>query len=137
MKLALKTSLTMTVLLFLFIFLLSFSCSWAQPIAPLTSSRCNEFTFDASNSYTPDKQQLSFFWDFGDGKTSTEPIVNYTYEKPGDYNVVLTITDNSGTECSTSVSTYPIRANIPPYASFVAPDMVCVNQPASFDASAS
>lgn len=137
MKLALKTSLIITVVLFLFIFLLSFSCAWAQPIAPLTSSRCNEFTFDASNSYTPDKQQLSFFWDFGDGKTSTEPIVNYTYEKPGDYNVVLTITDNSGTECSTSVSTYPIRANIPPYASFVAPDMVCVNQPASFDASAS
>jgi len=60
-------------------------------------------TFNASMSYDPDGNILSYEWDFGDGnvKTTTSPIVNHTYS-PGTYTVTLTVTDNDGLKNSTS-----------------------------------
>ncbi|MBF0522956.1 MAG: PKD domain-containing protein [Candidatus Omnitrophica bacterium] len=128
-------------LFFLFLMIFSFLIIFHHPTTvcadPITSSRCNEFTFDGSGSYDPDNEKISYFWDFGDGQTSTEAIADHTYEKPGDYAVTLTITDNTGQACSSAVSTNTVRANIPPHATFSGPDMICINQPASFDASAS
>ncbi len=39
---------------------------------------------------------LEYHWDFGNGDTSTEPLVNYTYYKPGTYTVTLTVTGAKG-----------------------------------------
>ncbi|MDP8212956.1 MAG: PKD domain-containing protein [Candidatus Zapsychrus exili] len=127
------------VILFLLIaFTFIINPSFAQEAQePLTSSRCNQFTFDATGSYDPDKGNITFFWDFGDGDTSTEPVANHTYKKSGDYNVALTVADNSGMECSTAITSNLIRANIPPHVSFSAPEMICVNQTTSFDGSTS
>lgn len=101
---------------------------------PITSQRCNQFTFDAAGSYDPDKENLSYFWDFGDGQTSTEAVVDHTYTKSGDYDVTLTITDNTTLECSSSIKTQKIRTNIHPAAAFTSADMICVNEPIVFDA---
>ncbi len=38
----------------------------------------------------------SWFWDFGDGGTSTEQSPNYTYDQPGVYTVSMTVTDANG-----------------------------------------
>jgi PKD repeat protein len=104
---------------------------------PKTSLKCNEFTFDATQSNLPESPDISYLWDFGDGKTSTEPVVTYVYKESGDYTVKLSVTDNSGFECSTAVTSQTVRVNMPPHASFVSEDKACVNEPVSYDANAS
>lgn len=43
---------------------------------------------------------LSYFWDFGDGNTSTLPYPNYTYGTGGPFELCLTVTSDSG--CTSS-----------------------------------
>ena len=104
---------------------------------PVTSPKCNEFTFDASNSYDPDKENISFYWDLGDGTTSREPVVTHKYEQSGDYKVVLTVTDTSGLQCSTAVTSQVVRSSKRPNSAFTAPDKACSEQPLTFEVSAS
>ncbi len=104
--------------------------------APKPDLKCNKFTFDATSSYDIDKQKLSFLWNFGDGETSTEPIVTHIYEKGGEYTVTLTVKDDSGLPCDTAVTTQKILVNTPPVAAFSAPELVCLGDSVSFDASA-
>jgi len=51
-------------------------------------------TFDGSGSYDSDGTIISYFWDFGDGKTSTEQDPTHTYTQNGTYTVTLTVTDD-------------------------------------------
>ncbi len=104
---------------------------------PMTSLKCNEFTFDATQSQLPEGSNISFLWDFGDGITSSNPVVTHTYEKSDDYLVNLSITDNSGFECSTASTSQIIRVNIPPHASFISENRACVNEEITFDAGTS
>lgn len=104
---------------------------------PITTLKCNQFTFDATGSKDPDNESITYYWDLGDGNTSTEPIVTHTYQNSGDFNVTLTITDNSGLDCSTANTTQTVRVNIPPFATFNSDDYSCVNQDINFDASKS
>jgi PKD repeat protein len=55
-------------------------------------------TFNASVSYDPSETIVSYTWDFGDGnKTSvTQPLINHTYTRVGNYTVTLSVTDNQG-----------------------------------------
>ena len=39
---------------------------------------------------------VSWYWDFGDGETSTEKNSSHIYETPGNYTVTLTVTDVNG-----------------------------------------
>ncbi|MDN3688840.1 PKD domain-containing protein [Cyclobacterium jeungdonense] len=57
--------------------------------APLTVS----FTGDGSSD---DLDDVTYFWDFGNGDTSTEENPAYTFTQPGTYTVVLTVTDGNG-----------------------------------------
>ena len=98
--------------------------------------KCNEFTFDATSSYDPNNKKITVSWDFGDGATSDQPVVKHTYEKAGIYTVTLKVTNNTGVACDTAVTTQTVKVNMPPHAVFTGPDMVCLGQPAAFDASA-
>jgi len=58
-------------------------------------------TFRAHNSNDPDGQIVSFFWDFGDGETTSGITVSHTFyatEAPQSYTVTLTVTDDEGAE---------------------------------------
>lgn len=44
---------------------------------------------------------VNYFWDFGDGSTSTVPYPTHTYAGPGTYNVCLTVSD-SGNVCTST-----------------------------------
>ena len=112
------------------------SCYKSLAAEPITSPRCNQFTFDATGSHDPDNEKINYQWNFGDGESSQDAVVNHTFKKPGDYLVTLRTTDNSGLECSTAVTSQMIRANIPPIASFAASDLACTNQPITLEASA-
>lgn len=55
--------------------------------------------FDASASTVEFGEISSYFWDFGDGTTSTEqdPTTEHVYNTPGNYTVTLTLTSSLGT----------------------------------------
>ncbi|MBU0759622.1 MAG: PKD domain-containing protein [Candidatus Omnitrophica bacterium] len=94
---------------------------------------CNTFTFDGSKSYDPDDQELSYFWDFGDGTTSTQVRSMHTYKDAGKYLVKLTVTDNSEAECDTAATQQMVKVNQPPCAVAIGPKVTCVNNEIIFD----
>jgi len=59
--------------------------------------------FDGTNS-TDDGTIIEYAWDFGDNYTNMGRTVNYTYLYPGNYTVLLTITDDGGLSNTTSVN---------------------------------
>ncbi|MEM3342244.1 MAG: PKD domain-containing protein, partial [Thermoplasmata archaeon] len=53
--------------------------------------------FDASSSFDPDGDTLSYFWDFGDGEVSSgSALIKHTYKAQGTYLVVLKVSDPTG-----------------------------------------
>ncbi|QSG15668.1 PKD domain-containing protein [Halapricum desulfuricans] len=66
-------------------------------------------TFNASDSYDGDGNITSYEWDFnGDGSTTTttEPVINHTYDSGDTYNVTLTVIDDDGAT-NTTAETVP------------------------------
>src|SRR6266540_3057521 len=63
-------------------------------------------TFDASTSSDPDGTIASYSWNFGDGNTTTvaTATITHAYTLANNYNVVLTVTDNTGGTGSVSHS---------------------------------
>lgn len=55
------------------------------------------------SSYIAQGSVIAWFWDFGDGKSSTLENPSHTYEASGTYNVTLTVTSNNGCENSITV----------------------------------
>lgn len=49
--------------------------------------------FDASDSYDPDGDELSFFWSFGDGATSSFPVADHVYSEAGKHSLALKVSD--------------------------------------------
>lgn len=52
-----------------------------------------EITFDASKSSDQDNNQLTFFWNFGDGQTSSQAKPTHQYQFPGKYIINLVVND--------------------------------------------
>ncbi len=98
---------------------------------------CNEFTFDATSSFDPDNQALTFHWDFGDGNTSKEPIITHRYATGGEYNVILSVQDSSGLHCDTAVSSQVVSANTLPIADAGPNHVCCLDTVSEFDGSQS
>lgn len=63
-----------------------------------------QVTFDGSSSYDPDGEIVSWQWDFGDGAVGEGEVVDHAYSVPGDYTVVLTVTDDSGAQAVASLT---------------------------------
>src|SRR5262245_24697119 len=67
-----------------------------SPSAPKVGENVN---FNASASRPATGRTIrSYEWDFGDGeqKTTTGPITSHDYQKAGDFNVTLVVTDDAG-----------------------------------------
>ncbi len=106
------------------------------PLKPKVSPiECRRFKFDATESYDPDKEELTYHWDFGDGTTSTKPVVIHTFKEGGEYAVILTVRDSSGLICDTASSQEKVRVNTQPQAFFTGPDRSCVDEEITFDGS--
>ncbi len=80
--------------------------------------------FSADESWDPDGEIVSYYWDFDDMSTSTlcDPV--HTFESEGTYNVCLTVEDNEG-NVAKAYSTIVISEQFPP----VTPDSI--NGPSS------
>ena len=88
-------------------FILTISnCSLASSKLETAYTNCKDLTFTFSNTAPPTNIQ-NYFWDFGDGSTSTQVSPTYTYLLPGNYTVKLVV--NRGMPCSDSASS-PVKA---------------------------
>ncbi|WP_159737536.1 collagenase [Vibrio atypicus] len=66
-------------------------------ISVASEAKVNETVqFSSAYSTDTDGQIVSYFWEFGDGSTSTEANPAYPFTSAGDYTVRLTVTDNDG-----------------------------------------
>ena len=83
-----------------------------SPSFPTTSDTI-QFT---DLSYDVDGTIVSWYWDFGDGATSTQQNPQHRYADDGVYRVTLTVTDNDG--ASNSTYKFITVANTPPVANF-------------------
>lgn len=97
----------------------------------------SEFQFDGTSSSDPDGKIMKYFWDFGDGKTSTEPAPRHYFEKPGLYKIKLRVTDDTQTQNNYSESEFDLVINAKPVAD-AGPDLFgAPGQVMYFDGSAS
>lgn len=128
------------IIILLFVSIIGISEGFTEPEPsriPITSPQCNEFTFDATGSFDPDNDDLSFLWEFGDGHFSYEPFIMHKFDKSGDYVVRLTITDDSNVQNSAATTTQTVKANIPPFSIINVPEKVCIEETVDFDGSGS
>jgi PKD repeat protein len=84
------------------------------PVAKFAFSPSKPFvnqliTFDASSSSDRYGHIASYQWDFGDGNIGTRKRVEHSYSSAGNYDVILTITDNDGATDTTlkTITVYP------------------------------
>jgi len=80
-----------------------------DPYVPLVGE---EITFDASSSYDPDGEIVSYQWDFGDSSTVAGMIVTHSYASEESYTVTLTVTDNDG-KTDIATKTVNVKAKRP------------------------
>jgi PKD repeat protein len=73
-------------------------------------------TFDASMSVDWDGALVRRAWDFGDSTTTEGEQVVHSFATPGVYDVRLAVTDDSGSNCATSVDVARVQVNTPPLA---------------------
>ena len=113
------------------------------PTAAVTASPISGPTpllvqFDASRS-DDDHRIIVYAWDFGDGATETSAsavLTDHRYERPGNYAVRLTVTDEDGMTSAESVAI--IVENRPPLPSCrLSNDAPVVGERVQFDASGS
>jgi hypothetical protein len=59
-------------------------------------SKGKVITFNALNSRDPDGEIVDYKWNFGDGTEETGIVIDHIFEKTGDYNITLKVTDDKG-----------------------------------------
>ncbi|MBL3601679.1 MAG: PKD domain-containing protein [gamma proteobacterium endosymbiont of Lamellibrachia anaximandri] len=80
---------------------------------PYSGTAGESISFDSNGSSDPDGSIASYAWTFGDGVSSNQDNPSHTYNVPGTYQVVLTVTDNEGAT-STDTTTATITDDQPP-----------------------
>lgn len=113
--------------------------STLQRVITVGDSPFVDFTFDsqcqnANVQFTPAPGVVisdvqSWFWNFGDGLTSTQSNPQHIYTQAGNYNVSLTIVNTAG--CSNTIS-HPISVLAEPVAAFTTNSPACSQLPVQF-----
>ena len=89
----------------------------------------SDFSYTVSD-YDFEFQNLSsdnvneYLWDFGDGNTSTEENPNHSFDEPGYYTVILTVTN----DCGSVSTTYEVLATTDMILTSIIRDISCNGQ---------
>jgi PKD repeat protein len=105
---------------------------------PYIGSTGDPVSFDGSGSSDPDGDIATYVWDFGDGsptKNGRKPT--HTYAAAANYNVQLTVTDDSGESDTDNAAVIIGTGNLPPTSDAGGPYRGAVGAPVRFDGSAS
>jgi len=95
-------------------------------------------TFGGAASYDIDGLIESYRWDMGDGTVLDGATVSHTYTNSGQYQVVLTVTDDSNVANSTARDRMQVAVNAPPQPRFtIPPRSLSVSELGTLDASGS
>lgn len=86
----------------------------ALAMSTVTAPAPASVTADASGSTDADGTVATSSIDFGDGTVAAGPVASHTYSAPGTYQVVATVTDDSG--ASSTATTRFTATNTPPMA---------------------
>lgn len=81
-------------------------------LAAITSPAPVTIPFSAEGS--GGTEPYAFSWDFGDGTNATGASVSHAYDTPGDYSVVLDVTDATGTTASLTIPLVITGVPVPP-----------------------
>ena len=98
----------------------SIKISNKPPVADLSAGELyigfvdEDIDFDGTLSYDSDGYITEWFWNFGDGTTAVGETIAHNYSIPGEYNVVLIVTDNKGARDSDITTAVIIQPNHPP-----------------------
>ncbi|MFC2078965.1 PKD domain-containing protein [Candidatus Bipolaricaulota bacterium] len=93
---------------------------------------------NASSSFDPDGDALTYAWDFGDGTFGSGVAATHTYTADGQYTIRLTVMDSQGQSGTTAQTVWVIQAGNMPEASFTAsPSSGGTPLTAAFNAAAS
>lgn len=92
-----------------------------------------ELQFKADKSFDRDGSITSYEWNFGNGKTGSGAVVSPVFDKPGSYEVTLTVKDNRNLSNSYKSVSKIVYINNPPY-SYAGPDRIaCPGEQLTFD----
>ena len=84
-------------------------------VTPISGTTNDTFVFDASNSFDPDGDSLTYIWSRFRGQEV--PIIETSFSSAGQYLTTLTVRDGKGGESTTSVTiTVTDPTNTPPEA---------------------
>jgi PKD repeat protein len=76
----------------------------------VTIGAANDFArFDASNTFDPNGDIISYYWNFGDGSQQAGKIVQHEYTEPGTYTVTVRAVDNANLRCSVAEKEYTVE----------------------------
>lgn len=94
--------------------------------------------FDGTSSTDEDGIVTAYNWSFGEGLPSQAMRPTHVFMLPGEYDVVLTVTDHDGASSSATVTVTVIEPNAAPVANFTTvPSAVVPKETVRFDASGS
>ena len=102
-----KLALLVTLIISLALFISGCGPSNQKPSAIFTANPTSgeaplAVSLDATNSYDPDGNIVSYSWDLGDGETASGEKPDHVYSSSGNFIVELTVTDNGGAQDSTT-----------------------------------
>ena len=85
--------------------------AFTTPVANFNISSINNYEYEF-NSLTSNENGESFFWDFGDGNISSEESPTHKYISTGDFQVILSVTNECGTSTNIDVITIVATSTI-------------------------
>lgn len=91
--------------------------------------------FDASNSEFYKKGTVSAEWSFGDGQKMEGMNVVHSYDRPGNYQAILSLQNHLNDMCPPAHDTRNVSINATPGVSLKNLDSVCAGSKVEFDAS--
>lgn len=93
-----------------------------------------KIVFDGRQSVAELKGTLHGKWDFGDGQTAEGIRTEHKYQRAGNYQAVLTVTDKLNAMCPPSNDIKPIVINAPPQVDITSESLGCVGDTIEFRA---